>query len=71
MQLQERLSEWIDEDIVIDCTSPFVAIGRLTKVGQDFVELHQADMHDLRDSSTSRRPIWSKPHGMASRKRAK
>jgi hypothetical protein len=52
--LVERLSGWIGEVIVIDCAHPYVAIGTLQKVTPDFLELVDADMHDLRDSSTSR-----------------
>lgn len=52
--LQERLGEWLNQIIVIDCVSPYVAVGTLIRFGHDFVELQEADMHDLRDTSTSR-----------------
>jgi hypothetical protein len=52
--LVQRLSDWIGEIVVIDCSHPYVAIGTLHFVGEDFLELVQADMHDLRDSTTSR-----------------
>ncbi len=52
--LVERLADWIGEVVVIDCSHPYVAIGTLRGVTADFLELVDADMHDLRDSSTSR-----------------
>ncbi len=52
--LVERLADWIGEVVVIDCAHPYVAIGTLQNVRTDFLELVDADMHDLRDSSTSR-----------------
>jgi hypothetical protein len=50
----QRLAGWIGEIVVIDCSHPYVAIGTLRQVGEDFLELVDADMHDLRDSTTSR-----------------
>jgi hypothetical protein len=54
IDLVERLSAWVGDVVVIDCTFPYVAIGTLGSLGKDFLELVDADMHDLRDSSTSR-----------------
>jgi hypothetical protein len=50
----DRLSAWRGDVVVIDCTYPYVAIGTLTEVTSEFLELVDADMHDLRDSTTSR-----------------
>ncbi len=40
--------------VVIDCVAPFVIVGRLRAEGSSFVELVEADVHDLRDTSTTR-----------------
>lgn len=52
--LPDRLAQWIGETVVVDCASPYVAIGTLDHATEDYLELRDADMHDLRDSSTSR-----------------
>ncbi len=40
--------------VVLDMASPFVAIGTLAGEDAQYFILEQADMHDLRDSSTTR-----------------
>lgn len=52
--LQDRLADWNGEIVIIDCVSPYVAIGTLKSAGVDHLELIDADMHDLRDTVTSR-----------------
>lgn len=42
------------QEIVIDLASPFVYLGRLVGEGGGFVELEGVDVHDLRDTSTTR-----------------
>ena len=42
------------DSIVVDCRSTYVAIGTLLSVGVDYLELGDADMHDLRDTDTTR-----------------
>jgi hypothetical protein len=48
------IEEWLGEGVVIDCRSPFVCIGTLTRVDGVFIELADADLHDLRDTQTTR-----------------
>jgi hypothetical protein len=48
------LSELIGEKVVIDLRSQYVAIGTLQRFDELFVELKNADMHDLRDTDTTR-----------------
>lgn len=50
----DRLEEWRGQIVVVDCTYPYVAIGKLVDFTADYLELIEADMHDLRDSTTSR-----------------
>jgi hypothetical protein len=52
--LRDRLASWVDQVVVVDLRSPYVAIGRLVQVGHDYLELADADMHDLRDTDTNR-----------------
>lgn len=48
------LEELIGQRVVVDMRSPFVCLGRLLRVDADFLELKNADLHDLRDTDTSR-----------------
>ena len=48
------LEELVGEVVVIDLRSTFVCLGTLTKVEPDFLHLKNADLHDLRDSDTTR-----------------
>lgn len=48
------LEEMIGEKIVIDLRSSFVCLGTLLRVSEHFLELKNADLHDLRDTDTSR-----------------
>ena len=40
--------------VVVDLSSPYVCIGTLTGVDDDYLELRDADLHDFRDSSKNR-----------------
>ena len=48
------LEEMVGEKVVVDLRSPFVCLGTLLRVDEHFVELRSADLHDLRDTDTSR-----------------
>jgi len=48
------LQEMIGQKVVIDLRSPFVCLGTLLRADADFLELRNADLHDLRDTQTSR-----------------
>jgi hypothetical protein len=48
------LEELIGERVVIDLQSPYVCIGTLLRIDQQFVDLKNADLHDLRDTHTTR-----------------
>jgi hypothetical protein len=48
------LSEYIGDKVVIDLKSPFVCLGTLTRMDDQFLELKSVDLHDLRDTDTSR-----------------
>ena len=48
------LEELLGEKIVIDLRSTYVCLGTLKKIEPDYLELHNADLHDLRDNETTR-----------------
>ena len=48
------LDDFLDQKVVLDFRSEFVCLGTLRKVDEHFLELRNADMHDLRDTETSR-----------------
>ena len=48
------LNDLIGVTVVIDMRSSFVCLGTLTKVDDHFLELKNADLHDLRDTDTTR-----------------
>ena len=48
------LDEFLDQKVVLDFRSEFVCLGTLRKVDEHFLELRNADLHDLRDTETSR-----------------
>jgi hypothetical protein len=48
------LEEWMGEKVVIDLSSPYVCLGTLIGLSESFLELKNADLHDLRDTETTR-----------------
>jgi small nuclear ribonucleoprotein (snRNP)-like protein len=48
------LSELLNEKVVVDFHSEYVCIGVLKGFDEHFLELRNADLHDLRDTDTSR-----------------
>jgi hypothetical protein len=57
--------------VVIDLASPYVAIGTLADEDHRYLVLDDADMHDLRDSSTTRElyVIDTRRHGIGTNRR--
>ena len=48
------LAEFLEEKVVVDLVSPYVCLGKLTRFDEHFLELKNADLHDLRDTDTTR-----------------
>jgi hypothetical protein len=48
------LEELVGEKVVIDLRSSYVCLGTLVRLDGDFLELKNADLHDLRDTETTR-----------------
>ena len=44
----------ISHEVVIDLASPYVVLGRLAAVYPEHLELESVDVHDLRDTQTTR-----------------
>jgi len=44
----------VGREVVIDVISPYVYLGRLTGFDSKYIVLEQADVHDLRDTATTR-----------------
>lgn len=48
------LDELLGQVVVIDLRSSYVCLGQLRRFDDQFLELQDADLHDLRDTQTSR-----------------
>jgi small nuclear ribonucleoprotein (snRNP)-like protein len=48
------LDEFVGEKIVVDLRSSYVCIGTLKHFDNHFLDLRNADLHDLRDTDTTR-----------------
>jgi hypothetical protein len=48
------LNELIGATVVVDLNGLFVCLGKLTRVDDYFLEVTDADLHDLRDTDTTR-----------------
>jgi hypothetical protein len=48
------LEEMIGRVVVVDMKSTFVCLGKLVRVDGQFLEMLDADLHDLRDTQTTR-----------------
>ncbi|MBX7168829.1 MAG: hypothetical protein K1X74_21010 [Pirellulales bacterium] len=48
------LAALVGREVVVDLASPFVALGTLAAVTEGFLVLGTADLHDLRDTATTR-----------------
>ncbi|QDU59339.1 hypothetical protein Pan216_01670 [Planctomycetes bacterium Pan216] len=71
MELVDRLQDFVGAEVVIDCASPYAIVGTLVAATSHYVELRDADMHDLRDSATSRENYVVKAarHGVAANRK--
>ena len=52
--MNAMIHEFINERVVVDLRSEFVCLGTLVRVDEHFMELKNADLHDLRDTDTTR-----------------
>ncbi|WP_437205901.1 hypothetical protein [Planctomicrobium sp. SH664] len=66
MSMPSPLAAWIDQPVVLDVAAPYVYIGTLLGEDHHYLILRDADVHDLRDSSTTRELyiLDSRRHGV-------
>ena len=48
------LDEFLEQKVVVDLSTTFVCLGKLSRYDDHFLELKNADLHDLRDTDTNR-----------------
>jgi hypothetical protein len=48
------LDALVGQKVVIDLRSPYVCLGKLQAYDDHWLELRNADLHDLRDTDTTR-----------------
>ena len=48
------LEEMINQKLVVDMRTEYVCLGTLVRFDDHFLELKNADLHDLRDTETTR-----------------
>lgn len=48
------LEELIGQRVVLDLRGEYVCLGTLSRVDELYLELRNADLHDLRDTDTTR-----------------
>ena len=48
------LQDFMGQRIVVDMRSPFVCLGTLQRIDELWLELVNADFHDLRDTQSTR-----------------
>ncbi|WP_165229952.1 hypothetical protein [Aquisphaera insulae] len=53
-ELSPLIRAFVGKVVVIDFVSPYVCLGTLVGCDAQFLELHDADLHDFRDSQASR-----------------
>ena len=60
------VENFIGQQVVVDVESPFVYLGRLHAIHEKTLVLQSADVHDLRDSTTTREVYvrQSRVHGI-------
>lgn len=60
------LQAYFEREIVLDLQGPYVILGRLTGEDHRYLILEDADVHDLRDTKTTRElyVVESRRHGI-------
>ncbi len=65
-QNSSEWEQWHGSELVLDISSPYVILGTLASYTPYFLLLKNADVHDLRDSQTTREQyvVDSRRHGI-------
>lgn len=48
------MKDLLDQEVVVDVDAPYVFLGTLVAITEQSLKLKSADVHDLRDSETTR-----------------
>ncbi len=48
------IEDLVGQKVVIDLSSPYVCLGTLERLDERWLELRHADLHDFRDTDTTR-----------------
>lgn len=48
------LEDYLGKKVVVDCRSEYVCLGVLEAIDDEFLKIGHADLHDLRDTHTTR-----------------
>jgi hypothetical protein len=48
------ISEMVGQTVIVDMRSPYVCLGVLSRIDERMIELRDADLHDMRDTITTR-----------------
>lgn len=48
------IEELVGQKVVLDLRGPFVCLGRLIAFDDHFLDIRDGDLHDLRDTQTTR-----------------
>lgn len=64
----EHWQQLLRQEVVLDLASPYVVLGCLEQADAAFLRLSNADVHDLRDSKTTRElyVLEARRHGIRS-----
>lgn len=54
MASDQALDALVGREVVLDVSSQYVYVGKLAGVDAKYIVLEQADVHDLRDTTTTR-----------------
>lgn len=71
MTADSQFQQLLNREVVLDVSSPFVYVGTLEAEDQHYLALKNADVHDLRDTATTRElyVLESKRHGVNSNRK--
>ena len=51
---REELAKFVGQEVVLDCRGDIAYLGRLDRIGDWFLELSDADVHDMESSRTTK-----------------
>ncbi|GBD37070.1 hypothetical protein HRbin36_02200 [bacterium HR36] len=52
--MDDVLERMVGQMVIVDLESPYVCLGRLELINERYIVVADADLHDMRDSDTTR-----------------